>query len=130
RGGAESRVEPPRVRWAVLDAIAEAAVEMGVPATGDFNTGDNTGVGLFHVNQKRGRRWSAATAFLKPALKRPNLRLETGVLVEKVLFEGLKATGVRFRRGGQAFEARAAGEVGLAAGAGGSGQGPPLFGVG
>ena len=57
--GGEWRVEAPRVRWAVLDAIARAANEMGVPSTPDFNTGDNTGVGLFHVNQRRGLRWSA-----------------------------------------------------------------------
>ncbi|HEX7946572.1 MAG TPA: GMC family oxidoreductase N-terminal domain-containing protein, partial [Phenylobacterium sp.] len=74
--GGEWRVEQPRMRWDVLDAIARAAVEMGVPATPDFNTGDNTGVGAFHVNQRRGLRWSAARGFLKPALKRPNLRLE------------------------------------------------------
>jgi choline dehydrogenase-like flavoprotein len=128
--GGEWRVEAPRVRWAVLDAIAEAASQMGVPPTNDFNTGDNTGVGLFHVNQKRGLRWSAARGFLKPALARPNLRLEAGVLVEKVLFEGLRAAGVRFSRGGQAFEAQSQGEVILAAGAIGSPQILQLSGVG
>ena len=128
--GGEWRVEAPRVRWTVLDAIAQAANEMGIPATPDFNTGDNTGVGLFHVNQKRGLRWSAARGFLKPALARPNLRLETGVLVERVLFEGTRAVGVRFRRGRQTFEARAQGEVILAAGAIGSPQILQLSGVG
>ncbi|MBT9473795.1 MAG: GMC family oxidoreductase N-terminal domain-containing protein [Pseudomonadota bacterium] len=128
--GGEWRVEAPRVRWDVLDAIAQAATQMGIPASADFNTGDNTGVGLFHVNQKRGLRWSAARGFLKPVLARPNLRLETGVLVEKVLFEGPRAVGVRFRRGGQAFEARARGEVILAAGAIGSPQILQLSGVG
>ena len=76
--GGEWRVEQPRVQWDVLDAVARAATEMGIPATPDFNTGDNTGVGYFHVNQKRGVRWSSARAFLKPVLDRPNLRLETG----------------------------------------------------
>ena len=128
--GGEWRVEEPRVRWSVLDAIAEAATEMGVPRTADFNTGDNTGVGLFHVNQRRGLRWSAARAFLKPALGRPNLRLETGVLVEKVLFDGVRATGVRFSRGGQAFEVRARGEVILSAGSLGSVQLLQLSGIG
>ncbi|MBI1196493.1 MAG: choline dehydrogenase [Phenylobacterium sp.] len=128
--GGEWRVEAPRVRWAVLDAIARAAVEMGVPATADFNTGDNEGVGVFHVNQKRGLRWSAAKAFLTPALSRPNLRLETGVLVEKVVFEAGRATAVRFRRGGQVFEARARGEVILSAGSVGSTQILQLSGVG
>ena len=129
--GGEWRVEQPRVRWAVLDAIARAAGEMGVPATADFNTGDNTGVGLFHVNQKRGLRWSAARGFLKPALTRPNLRLETGVLVEQVMFDGLRASGVRFRRkDGQTAEARCRGEVILSAGSIGSTQILQLSGVG
>jgi choline dehydrogenase len=113
----EWRVEQPRVKWDVLDAIARAANEMGIPATADFNTGDNTGVGYFHVNQKRGLRWSAAAAFLKPVLGRANLRLETGVLVEKVLFEGKRAIGVAFRQNGRLFEARTRGEVLLSAGA-------------
>ena len=113
----EWRVEQPRVRWDVLDAVARAANEMGIPTTSDFNTGDNTGVGYFHVNQKRGLRWSAARAFLKPVLGRANLRLETGVLVEKVLFEGKRAIGVQFRQNGRLFEARAKGEVILSAGA-------------
>ena len=120
--GGEWRVEAPRVRWAVLDAIAKAAVEMGVPATDDFNTGDNSGVGLFHVNQKRGLRWSAARGFLNPVLHRPNLRLETGVLADKVLFDGLRATGVRFQQNGRTCEARARGEVILCAGSIGSTQ--------
>ena len=128
--GGEWRVERPRVRWAVLDAIARAAVEMGVPATEDFNTGDNTGVGLFHVNQRRGLRWSAARGFLKPALRRPNLRLETGVTVERVLIEDGRAVGVAFRRGGQAIAARAKGEVILSAGSIGSAQLLQLSGVG
>ncbi|HEY2707252.1 MAG TPA: GMC family oxidoreductase N-terminal domain-containing protein [Caulobacteraceae bacterium] len=128
--GGPWRVEAPRVRWAVLDAIAEAATQMGVPASADFNTGDNTGVGAFHVNQKRGLRWSAARGFLKPALKRPNLRLETGVLAERVLFDGLRASGVRFRRGGAAYEAQARREVVLCAGSIGSAQLLQLSGVG
>ena len=115
--GGEWRVEEPRVQWDVLNAVAEAAVEMGVPRTADFNTGDNTGVGYFHVNQKRGVRWSSARAFLKPVLDRTNLRLETGVLVEKVVFEGRRAVGVQFRRDGRLMQARTKGEVILSAGA-------------
>jgi choline dehydrogenase-like flavoprotein len=128
--GGEWRVEAPRVRWAVLDAIARAATQMGVPPTADFNTGDNTGVGLFHVNQRRGTRWSAARGFLRPALNRPNLRLETGVLVEAVLFDGRRAAGVRLRRGGEVSVARARGEVILSAGSIGSAQVLQLSGVG
>jgi choline dehydrogenase-like flavoprotein len=118
--GGEWRVEAPRVRWPILEAITAAAVEMGVPRTADFNTGDNTGVGPFHVNQRRGLRWSAARAFLKPVLGRPNLRLETGVTVDQLLFDGRRAAGVRFRQGGRMVEARCRGEVVLSAGAIGS----------
>ena len=128
--GGEWRVEQPRVSWKVLDAVAKAATEMGIPATSDFNTGDNTGVGYFHVNQKRGFRWSAARAFLKPVLGRANLRLETGVLVEKVLFDGKRAVGVQFRQNGRSFEARAKGETILSAGSVGSPQILQLSGVG
>jgi choline dehydrogenase len=128
--GGEWRVEQPRVSWKVLDAVAKAATEMGIPATADFNTGDNTGVGYFHVNQKRGFRWSAARAFLKPVLGRANLRLETGVLVEKVLFDGKRAVGVQFRQNGRPFEARAKGEIILSAGSVGSPQILQLSGVG
>jgi len=120
--GGELSVEAPRVRWNILDTIADAAEEMGIPKTPDFNTGDNTGSCYFHVNQKRGRRWSAARGFLKPVLGRANLRLETDVLVEKVLLDGKRAKGVRFQRGGETIEARARGEVILCAGAIGSVQ--------
>jgi choline dehydrogenase-like flavoprotein len=128
--GGEWRVERLRVKWEILDAVARAATEMGIPATANFNTGSNNGVGYFHVNQKRGIRVSAARAFLKPVLKRPNLRLETDVLVEKVLFEGKRASGVRFRRDGRTIEARARGEIILSAGAVGSPQILQLSGVG
>lgn len=116
------RVEPPRVRWGVLDAVAQAAQELGVPPNQDFNTGDNEGVGYFHVNQKRGRRWSAARGFLKPALKRSNLRLQTGATVERLIVDGKKASGVEYRVGDRVFRAKAAGEVILSAGAIGSVQ--------
>jgi choline dehydrogenase len=82
------------------------------------------------VNQKRGRRWSAARAFLKPALHRPNLRLETGCLVEAVVFDGRRAAGVRWRRGGELRTARCRGEVILAAGSIGSAQIMLLSGIG
>ena len=128
--GGEWRVEAPRLKWQVLDAIAEAAVQMGVPRSSDFNTGDNTGVGYFHVNQKGGFRWSAARGFLKPVMHRPNLRLETNVLVEKILFDGARAVGVRFRQGDRVIEARTGGEIVLSAGSIGSVQLLQLSGVG
>src|SRR5262245_47855321 len=68
--GGEWRVEQQRLSWKILDAFAAAAEECGIPRTEDFNRGDNEGSGKFEVNQRRGVRWSAAKAFLRPALKR------------------------------------------------------------
>src|SRR3954467_14096834 len=116
------RIEAARLSWAILDAVGDAAEQMGIRRIPDFNTGDNEGVGYFDVNQKRGRRWSAARGFLKPALKRPNLRLEKNVLVERLVIEHGRAAGVRFLRGGESFEARVKGEVILCAGSIGSVQ--------
>jgi choline dehydrogenase-like flavoprotein len=116
------RIEAPRLSWKVLDAVADAAQQMGIRRTADFNTGDNEGIGYFHVNQKRGRRWSSARGFLKPALARPNLRLETGVLADRLIVENGRTIGVRFLQGGEAFEARARGEVVLCSGSIGSTQ--------
>jgi choline dehydrogenase len=128
--GGEWRVEPPRLRWDLLDAFRDAAAEAGIAKVDDFNCGDNEGSCYFHVTQKRGRRWSAARGFLKPALKRPNLRLLTGCLVEGVVFEGRRAVGVRFRQDGQTKVARCRGEVIVAGGAIGSVQILKLSGVG
>jgi choline dehydrogenase-like flavoprotein len=128
--GGEWRVERQRLKWDVLEAVADAAVEMGLNATLDFNTGDNSGVGYFHVNQKRGLRWSSARGFLKPVRKRPNLRVETGALVERILFDGTRAAGVRFRKAGRVVEARLKGEIILSAGSIGSVQTLQLSGVG
>jgi choline dehydrogenase-like flavoprotein len=116
------RVEAPRLSWEILDAVGEAAREMGIPQRPDFNNGDNEGFGYFHVNQKRGRRWSSARGFLKPALHRPNLRLLTNVLVERLVIEQGRATGIRFQRDNELIEARAGNEVVLAAGSIGSTQ--------
>jgi len=116
------RIEAARLSWPILDAVADAAGEMGIPRSADFNTGDNEGVGYFHVNQKRGRRWSSARGFLKPALHRPNLRLETNVLTDRVIVENGRAVGVRFLHNGAPVEARARREVVLCAGSIGSVQ--------
>src|SRR6201993_754225 len=124
------RIEAPRLSWDILDAVGEAAQEMGIKKIPDFNTGDNEGVSSFHVNQKRGRRWSSARGFLKPALNRPNLRLETNVLVDRLVIENGRAVGVRFSKGGEMIEARAKGEVILSAGSIGSVQGLQRSGIG
>jgi choline dehydrogenase len=117
RGGGEWRVEYPRVRWDILDAVREACEAAGIAKIEDFNTGDNEGSSYFQVNQKRGRRWSAARGFLKPVLNRPNLRLETGAHVERVIVEAGRATGVVFSRAGLRHRASAKSEVVLSAGA-------------
>ena len=116
--GGEWRVEQPRISWPILDAVREAGVEIGIPKTADFNRGDNEGSGYFEVNQRRGRRWSAATAFLKPVLHRPNLHVVDRAHAESILFEGPRAVGLAYvREDGTPFEVRARGEVLLSAGA-------------
>ena len=119
--GGEWRVEPQRLSWSILDAFRKAAAEAGIPPTEDFNTGDNEGCGYFQVNQRRGVRWTTAKGFLKPALGRANLKLETHAQVLRLNLDGRRVAGVVFRRpdGTEAYAA-AKGEVILAAGAVGS----------
>jgi choline dehydrogenase len=128
--GGEWRVEAPRMRWELLDAFIEAAVEAGIPRVEDFNTGSNEGISYFHVNQKNGRRWSAARGFLKPALSRPNLKVETHAHATRILFEGKRAVGVEFRQHGQLRRVLANQEVVLSAGAVASPQLLQLSGIG
>ncbi len=126
----ELRVEQQRLKWPILDEVAAAASEMGIPSTSDFNAGDNEGVGYFPVNQKRGIRWNARKAFLDPARQRANLAILTECHVSRLVIAGGRVTGVLFTRGGARFEARAAQEVVLSAGAIGSPQLLELSGIG
>lgn len=119
RSGGEWRVERPRISWDVLDRLRDAAEQAGIPKIDDFNTGDKTGASYFQVNQRRGRRWSAARGFLKPALGRPNLRVETGAHVDRVEMAGGRARALIYRKDGRTYRA-AAGEVVLSTGAVGS----------
>jgi choline dehydrogenase-like flavoprotein len=128
--GGEWRVERPRMRWRVLDAFAEAAEAAGVPRVEDFNTGDNFGAGYFQVNQKTGRRWSAARGFLNAVRNRPNLLVETGAHVDRVIIRGSRAVGVEWTRGAARRMAECSGEVVLAAGAVASPKILELSGVG
>ena len=128
--GGEWRIEAPRVQWALLDAFRKAAEEYGIKPIDDFNRGNNEGSCYFHVNQRRGRRWSAARGFLKPVMNRPNLRVETGCLAERVELDGWRATGVTWRQNGASKTARAKGEVILSAGSIGSAQLLLLSGIG
>jgi choline dehydrogenase len=130
--GHEWRVEKQRLRWDVLDAFAAAAREAGIPATEDFNRGDNEGVGYFEVNQKQGVRWNTAKAFLRPVIGRPNLQLWTGAQTSRVLIENGRAVGIEVMpvEGGQPIRVRAAREVVLCSGAVGTPQLLQLSGIG
>jgi choline dehydrogenase len=131
--GGPWRVEKQRLKWKVLEAFHEAAQQAGIPATDDFNRGDNSGVGYFDVNQKRGVRWSASKAFLRPALSRPNLTIVTEAEVRRLTFDGGRCTGIDYRRGTNTARdcvARARCEVIVAAGAVNSPQLLELSGIG
>jgi choline dehydrogenase len=129
--GGPLRVERQRLHWPILDAVREAAGELGVPATDDFNTGNNEGAGYFDVNQRHGVRFSAARAFLRPVLKRANLRIATHAQAERILFDGRRATGILFRGAdGRLAKATAGRELLLSAGAVNSPQLLQLSGVG
>jgi choline dehydrogenase-like flavoprotein len=135
RVGGEWRVERQRLSWRVLDAFAQAAQEAGIPAQADFNRGDNEGVGYFEVNQRRGVRWNASKAFLRPIRHRPNLQVWTGTHAKRLLWQrdatGLRASGVEvLREGGAPSPVLAAREVVLAAGSVGTPQLLQLSGVG
>jgi choline dehydrogenase len=134
--GGEWRVEKQRLRWDILDAFAQAAQQAGIPATNDFNGGDNEGVGYFEVNQRSGWRWSTARAFLRPACAaRPNFTLLTQAQVGRLLINKqedgrLSCSGVELVRGGQKVRLKARQEVLLSAGSIGSPQLLQLSGIG
>ncbi len=115
--GGPWHVDKPRIRWDILDAFISAAEQSGIPRTPDFNTGTNEGCGYFQVNQKGGRRWSAARGFLKPVLNRPNLHLITGALAERIGFEGNRAKTVTYRQNGAQHTIAARREIIVATGA-------------
>ncbi len=98
-------------------AFLAAGVEAGLPKNADFNGATQEGVGIYQITTRDGFRTSSATAFLRPAMKRPNLRLETGAQATRILFENKHAVGVTFERGGQSEEIRVNREVILACGA-------------
>ena len=114
------RVEKQRLRWEILERVIEAAQQAGISQTDDFNKGTNEGVGFFEVNQKKGVRWSATKAFLRDVEHRPNLRVITGALIDRLEISEGRVRGVHFRRDGQKLLARASTEVVLTAGAIGS----------
>jgi choline dehydrogenase len=133
--GGEIRVERPRVRWKILDAWQAAAAEVGIAPIAEFNRGDNAGSAYFHVNQRRGRRWSMADAFLHPVAHRPNLTVYTRTQAVRLLLDDQvgghqrrgawttaahRATGLRLIKDGRTVDVAARCEVILSAGAIGS----------
>ena len=134
--GGEWRVEKQRLRWDVLDAFAQAAVQAGIPATDDFNRGSNEGVGYFEVNQKSGWRWNTAKAFLRPmCYARPNFELWTSAQVAQLLMtteaDGTqRCTGAKVWTGQEYVTVTAKASVVLSAGAIGTPQILQLSGLG
>jgi len=136
KAGGEWRIEKQRLRWDVLDAFSQAAQQAGIPATDDFNRGDNEGVGYFDVNQKAGWRWNTAKAFLRPTCyARPNFEMWTSAQVSKLVIEtrpdgSQVCTGVQVQGVGEIVTATARHEVLLCAGSIASPQLLQLSGIG
>lgn len=115
--GGEWKVSKQRLNWDILKAVQEGAKEFGIHPRDDFNDGNNEGSGFFEVNQKNGVRWSTASGFLRPAMKRPNLRVLTQAQTETLILDGKSVKGIRFLWKGKRVEAHCEREVLLAAGA-------------
>lgn len=115
--GGPMHVEQVRERFPISDAFLEAAQADGWPWNEDYNGQRQDGVGHYQVTQRRGRRWSAYDAYLKPARRRANLRIETQAQVLRVQLEGRRCTGVVYRQDGREIAVAARAEVILAAGA-------------
>jgi choline dehydrogenase len=128
--GGEVRVEEMRLSWEILDAFRDAAAQTGIPKIEDFNGGDNFGCAYFQVNQNKGVRWTSAKGFLRPAMKRPNLRVLTHATAHGLMLEDGRVAGVRVSHGGKIHDVRAARETVLAAGAIGSPQLLQVSGIG
>ena len=122
----EWTVSKQRLRWPIMDRFKDAAVEAGIPASDDFNRGDNFGVGYFDVSQRKGWRLNTAKAFLKDATKRSNLTVITEAMVSKLIIDPdtKNCDGVEYRQHGVATKAliHSGGEVILSAGSIGSVQ--------
>jgi choline dehydrogenase len=116
----EWRVEQQRLSWALLDAFREAAAETGIASIADFNGGDNEGCSYFQVNQRRGVRWNASKAFLRPISNRPNLTVMTNAEVSRIEFEKGRASAVLAKVGQQEQTLRAKREIILSCGSIGS----------
>ncbi|MGE3876156.1 MAG: GMC family oxidoreductase, partial [Parvibaculaceae bacterium] len=128
--GGELRVESPRLSWPILDAVRDAALELGVPKVDDFNTGDNEGSSYFEVNQKNGFRFNSVRAFLRPVRHRRNLRVLTGAEAGRIKVKDRRVTGLELTLEGVPAEVDVSGELILSAGAIGTPQLLQLSGLG
>lgn len=128
--GGEWRVEKQRLSWEILDAFQDAAEQAGIPKIKDFNRGDNEGTGYFHVNQRRGWRWSTAKGFLRPAQGRKNLEIFTHAQVKKLILEGKRVTGAELRHNEEDASITCSNELILATGSVGSPQILEVSGIG
>ena len=124
------RVSDIGAKHELIEAFIDGAGQTGVPRTDDFNGARQEGAGYFQLNTWKGWRCSTATAYLDPAKKRPNLRIETDAHATRIVFEGRRAAGVRWSQGGESKTAHCRAEVLLAAGALQSPQLLQLSGVG
>ncbi|TIX04605.1 MAG: choline dehydrogenase, partial [Mesorhizobium sp.] len=107
-----------------------AAQQAGLPFNPDFNGASQEGVGIYQITTKDGRRMSTARAFLRPAMRRKNIRVETNALATKIVFEGKRAVGVEYQQNGETRTAHAGREVILSGGSINSPQLLQLSGVG
>jgi choline dehydrogenase len=130
--GPDGPVGVENVRWrnSLADAFIESAEAIGIPHNDDFNGGTLEGAGYYQMTTWKGRRSSTATAYLKPARRRPNLRIVTDATTSKIEFADRIATRVRYERGGTSHTAKVRREVILSAGSFGSPQLLQLSGVG
>ncbi len=124
------RITNPKPRDALYQALIKAAGEVGIRHNRDYNGARQDGIAMSQATMAGGRRMSTAHCFLRPARRRSNLHIITNALTEKILLEGTKCIGVRYRVGRQTHEARAGREVIISAGAINSPQLLELSGIG
>jgi choline dehydrogenase len=128
-GGPLTVSDQPR-RYELADAVVAAAIESGLPANDDFNGARQEGAGYFQSTTGKSRRWSTATAYLRPARDRANLVVRPNALATKILIENGTAAGVTYVSGGVARSATARGEVIVCGGVFNSPQLLQLSGIG
>jgi choline dehydrogenase len=128
--GGPLRVSDQPIRWELAERWIAAAIQTGLPANDDFNGERQDGAGPFQSTTNRGRRWSTAAAYLAPARRRPNLKIETRAQATRIVIEDGRAVGIEYVVGGVKRTARVRGEVIVCGGVYGSPQLLQLSGLG